>query len=176
MKLEFDFDMEDWLAFQKYHLVRSKGYRIRSYTRTLLMPLLIAGILMYKYSKDIINWQTVLITLSIVFIGLFLFQNWSLKKYLKKISNEIPEDQKVNILGKHQLDFGKNVIKFSIPGKNYTIQWPSVEHIIILKDNYFLYKSAEMVIIIPKKKLNISVNDMNKLDQFIESKKELLSR
>jgi hypothetical protein len=171
VKIEFDFDIKDWMEFQKSCLRNSKQVKKIKITTTLMLPALFLVLtiidLMSGRLKPMEPWVFGIASL----LWILFFPSIINRRILKKTEKMITEGDNSGILGKHELDFEENWIIHKTSESEQKIRWSGIKKLEETNNYYFLYDTAISAIIIPKQKLNI---DKDKLDKLI--KKLLLGR
>jgi hypothetical protein len=171
MKIEFNFDIEDWMEFQKNYLRNSKQVKKMKITATLMVPAIFLVLtfinLMSGRLKPAQTWVYVIASL----LWILFYPRMMNRSMLKKTAKMLTEGDNSGILGKHEIDFEENWIIHKTPASEQKTKWGGIKKLEETDNHYFLYDTAISAIIIPKQKLNI---DKDELDKLI--KKLLLSR
>ena len=163
MKIEFDFDIDDWMAFQKYYILNSKQVKRSKIFTTLLLPVIFSIFSLI----DIINGNfspARLVFYGIIFLlWIFINPKWMNRKMLKQVKKMINEGDNSGIFGKHEIDFEEDRIIWKNPESEEKVKWSGVKKLGETDNYYFLYVTAVSAIIIPKQKLNIDKEELDKL-------------
>jgi hypothetical protein len=170
MKLVFDFDMNDWMAFQKVHLENSKQFNRMKMFVTWMFP----GVWIFIMFLELSNGSfkpavaVVMFVVSVLWVIFYpkRFKNSTLKRAKKILS----EGDNSGIIGEHQLELTDQSIKSDLPQSSSTINWDGIKKFIETDQYYFLYNTAASAIIIPKFKLKLNETEKSALAQILKTK------
>lgn len=168
MQIEFEFEMNDWMAFQKHYLVNSKVYKQSKLIVTLLMPATFLVLILINLEKKGTNELIILSVMGSIFslIWILFYPKFQLKKTLQKMQKMIDEGNNKAILGKHGIELNDEGIIHTEPHAVNKINWNGIVKIDETLDYYFLYNTAISAIIIPKLKVQ---DQLLKLDEVLKS-------
>lgn len=170
MKLVYDFDLNDWMAFQENHLDNSKQFKRIKIIMTFVLPAIWLGIITVEYLIGNFNLlgAGILFVASILWI---LFYPKRLKNSaLKRAKKLLAEGDNSGYLGKHEVELNDQEIKSAAPQSTSTINWKGITRLIETDQYYFLYNTAASALIIPKFKLKITDAEKLELDRMIKMK------
>ncbi|MDR0865743.1 MAG: YcxB family protein [Candidatus Symbiothrix sp.] len=162
MKFTFDFDINDWIAFQQHHQRHSKIRIIYICVILFLiaMPLysIIKDYIELSYSLDtiIIHYLPSIIFVFIlsIFYALYVSKlriQWSAKGILKK---------NPHVLGEETMIFDEDFFIIQSTNGESKRKWDSIQKVDETPDYFFLYLSTYMANVIPKKKIDVSSEDL----------------
>lgn len=176
MKLEYDFDLNDWMAFQENFLTNSKQFARTKRIVTWMLPFMALSILVIEYNLGKFNpFLAGLLLFACVLWVIFYpkrFKNSTMKRAKKMLS----EGDNSGYLGKHEIEFTNDEIKSTIPQSSTTMNWDGIRQYIETDQYYFLYNLAASALIIPKFKLKITNAEKSELDRLIKSKMAIESK
>lgn len=170
MKLVYDFDLNDWMAFQENYLENSKQFKRIKTIMMIVLPAIWLGIVLVELLLG--NFSPlgagILLVASIFWIVFYprRFKNSALKRAKKLLA----EGNNSGYLGKHEIELNDQEIKSTVPQSTSTINWQGITRFIETDQYYFLYNTAASALIIPKFKLKITDTEKTELDKLIKSK------
>ena len=163
MKIEYELEMEDWLAFQNHYYIKSKRYRKALIIRILLIPYIAAIYLFVRslngnlFMEEYIFWGVVCLVW-IIFSPKYL--KYRIKKYFRKLLNE---GDNSSILTNHELTFSDTGISEVSRDSQSTTSWNAIKKLEENDKYFFLYNSAITAIVIPKHKINADLDELRNL-------------
>jgi hypothetical protein len=170
MKLEFNFDLNDWMAFQENYLENSKQFKRTKRIVTWMLPFVALSIIVIEYNLGRFNplFASLLIPACVLWVIFYpkRFKNSTMKRAKKLLS----EGDNSSYLGKHEIELTNDLIKTAVPKSSSTISWDGITKYIETDQYYFLYSTTASALIIPKFKLNLSSSEKADLDKLIKSK------
>lgn len=166
MEVKYNFDLEDWLLFQKDFLDQSKMYQRSKTLFRFLFPAFLFWILFVTSRRPPSAYAIVICSIICVIWVMYLpkYLDYSTLKRSKKMVTEkgiptffgpttmiLTDEGFTNINSNHEMK----------------LKWNNIVKFIELPDHYMLYNSGVSAIVIPKKKINVDLKD---LDLFLKSK------
>ncbi|MBK9593323.1 MAG: YcxB family protein [Crocinitomicaceae bacterium] len=170
MKLVYDFDLNDWMAFQENYLDNSKQFLRTKRIVTWMFPFIWLSIIVVEYNLGKFNS----VGAGLFFIASVLWVLFYPKRYknsaLKRAKKLLAEGDNSGYLGKHEIELNNQEIKSTVPQSSTIMNWDGIKRYIETDQYYFLYNTAASALIIPKFKLKISDAEKAELDKLIKSK------
>ena len=154
MELEFDFEMNDWMEFNKDYLSNSKQYKSVKLIAQLILPVIFSAIIFLKDLSNVVG-PTKLALLSLILLAWILYIPRFLdKRVLYRTKKALEDGDNSGILGRHKLIISDEGILNIQPGSEHNIKWNGFKKIVETDEYYFLYDTAVSALIIPKKKVH----------------------
>jgi hypothetical protein len=170
MKLVYDFDLNDWMAFQENYLDHSKQFLRTKRIVTWMFPFIWLSIIVVEYNLGKFSP----IGAGIFFVASVLWVLFYPKRYknsaLKRAKKLLSEGDNSGYLGQHEIELTDESIKTTVPQSSSAIDWNGIKKYLETDQYYFLYNTAASALIIPKFKLKISDTEKTELDKLIKSK------
>lgn len=170
MKIEFNFEMSDWVEFQRNYLENSASMRKMKIVVTVLFPFLCLMIGLVEYLRDDLTYigVSILILFSVLWVIIYpkKFVSTMLKRSEKLLNNE----DNNGYLGPHSVEFNESGMTHKAPESESTIKWIGIKRVLENEKYYFLYNTSVSTLIIPKFKLNLTETEMTELATFIKAK------
>lgn len=171
MKIKFNFDMNDWMEFQKYFLFHSRQFKKTLILATVTMPTISILIIYYKYSLTN-KLDFLIITVFSIFslLWIFFYPKRFKNRSLKRIEALLNEGDNRSILGIHEIEFDENSITHIDPASKSIFSWKGIVKYVKSNDYYYLFNTSVSAIIIPIKKTNLNEIELNDLEQMFLNK------
>jgi high-affinity Fe2+/Pb2+ permease len=163
MKIEFDFDIDDWMEFQKHHVLNSKQVKRSKIFVTLILPVMSSVFIYIDIIKDRLSPARLVFYVVITLIWILINPKWMNRSILKKAKKMLNEGDNSGVLGKNEVYFEESGIIHKMSGSEHKINWSGIKKLEETDTYYFLYDSALSAIIIPKQKLNVDKEALDKL-------------
>lgn len=170
MKLEYDFDINDWMAFQENYLDNSKQFARTKRIVTWILPFICTSVILIEYNMGKFNpfLAGMFAVASILWV---LFYPKRVKNSaLKRAKKFLSEGDNSGYLGKHETELTDESIKSTVPQSTTTIHWNGIKKFVETDQYYFLYNTVASALIIPKFKLLLSDAEKKELDRLIKTK------
>lgn len=165
-KIEFDFTIEDWMAFQEYYLDSSNAHQRSKKIVLWFFPAL--GLTLTLV--DLINekeWWITAIAFGLVTIPWFIwFPRYIHKATLKRVEKMITDGKNASLIGPHEIEVGEEGIRHKGPQSETMINWSGIEKMGTTEDYIFVFDSAVSALIVPK----IAADNPVELESFIKSR------
>lgn len=162
MTIEFDLDIEDWLAFQEFHLSNNKKLKQWKVISMLAVPLASAIIILTNKWFDT-TFMIVLVIVSIAHV-LYVHKTFT-SRYLKRAKKMLKDN--TGIIGRQTFQFTEEFILMSKLNTETKTNWNGINEILENENYYFLFVSSISAFIIPKRKIE---NDLEALDKIFNQK------
>ena len=166
MKLDYRFELEDWMAFQRHHLINSTKFK-RSKTIATLLPILIfGGLIVSDVVRDKFNIVSAGVLALMALLWTIFYPKRFVKRYESNIQNFIKEKDYSGMVGVHHLELTEDNIELKTPQGEEIVEWTSFVKLVQTETHYFLYNSELSAIIIPKENI---ANQQAEFDQFVST-------
>ncbi len=170
MKLKFDFDMNDWMQFQKLYLVESKQYRWTKFLVMIIIPLFFVILIVIDILSGTFRVPMYLILAAAAVAWVVFYPKRMLKTTLKRIRKMLEKGDNTSLLGKHSFEFTNDNILYHDPSGEAVTSWSKVVRFVDTGNYYFLFITSISAYIIPKHKLNFTEDKLKQLDVLLKSK------
>lgn len=170
MKIEFNFEMSDWVEFQRNYLENSASMRKMKIVVTVLFPFLCLLIGLVEYLRDDLTYIGVSILTLFSILWVVIYPKRFVQTMLKRTEKLLNNSDNDGYLGPHSVEFNEFDMTHKAPESESTIKWVGIKRVLENEKYYFLYNTSVSALIIPKFKLNLTTEEMNELDNFIKSK------
>lgn len=171
MSIEFEISMDDILEFNLYHHQHSpnsrRAYLVLRFVISILMLLISLSFLIQTFvDESSMAYFLFWLILAILWIVLFprLYQR-SIKKEIAKMYNE---GKNKGIICKHKLSLTPDMIINTTDFGESKTRWSSIEKIVSTDNHIFIYASAVMAFIVPRR----AFSDELKYKEFIRTAKQ----
>ncbi|UTW64383.1 YcxB family protein [bacterium SCSIO 12741] len=163
MTLQFDFDMEDWMEFQKHFIANSKRMKRTKWMITLIPPVIMAFVFLSNLSKR--EGGEIAFGAMVVMMGLWiwLYPKRFDKRVLKQVRNTIESGDNSAILGSTSIQFEEEGITHKTPEVERKLKWSGIKRVGESDEYFFLYDSAVSAIVIPKKKIQVAEEELREV-------------
>lgn len=167
MQITYDFDIEDWVAFQRHYIKNAPAFR-RNRIIAQLLPL---TILLFLILFDVINGDfkpfTLIFYVVISALWVFLYPKRMIKRTIDNARKMIEAGDNSGLLGRQELILGEDAITAINENSEQKTKWSGIKKLEETEAYYFLFESAISAIIIPKKKV---VGRLEEVDKILKSK------
>lgn len=170
MKISFDFDLNDWLAFQEVHLKQSKQFVKIMRIATWSLPITFISVALLGLSQHTLNMPMLLVLGVASMLWLNFYPNRFRKKTIKNLKKNLVKQDLSKILGKREYEFKNDEIHYLTPYSEGMMTWDSVLSFKETSTYYFIYESEYSAIIIPKVKLNLNMEQLDEFKSLIQAK------
>jgi hypothetical protein len=170
MKLEFDFDLNDWMAFQENYLDNSKQFARTKRIVTWIFPFICTSVILIDYNRGKFNPFLVGMFAVASILWVLFYPKRVKNSALKRAKKLLSDGDNSGYLGKHETELTDESIKSTAPQSTTTISWNGIKKYVETDQYYFLYNTVASALIIPKFKLKISDAEKAELDKLIKSK------
>ena len=160
MKINYNFELNDWMAFQEFHLSESKQL-----ISTLTVPIVYGLFIL----NDAIKRELDIIPTSIFTVISILWMIYYPKRLtirtLKKVKKILEDPVNSKIIGEHTIQLSEQGLKITKPESENFINWNGLIRIAETKNYYFIYNTSISAIVIPKLKIE---SDLIEFDSFLK--------
>jgi hypothetical protein len=161
MKINYNFELNDWMAFQEFHLSESKQFKKTKLITTLTVPIVYGLFIL----NDAIKGELDLIPTSIFTVISILWMIYYPKRLtirtLKKVKKILEDPSNSKIFGIHTIELSEQGLKITKPESENFINWNGLIRIAETKNYYFIYNSTISAIVIPKVKIEENLSDFD---------------
>ncbi len=165
MKINFNFELNDWMAFQEFHLSESKQFKKTKLISTLTVPIVYGLFIL----NDAIKGELDIIPTSIFTVISILWMIYYPKRLtirtLKKVKKILEDPVNSKIIGEHTIELSGQGLKITKPESENFINWNGLIRIAETKNYYFIYNTSISAIVIPKLKIE---SDLIEFDSFLK--------
>ncbi len=162
IKITYNFDEKDYLAFQKHYMSNSKKYKKIKLLRTFLFPIIFLCFLLFKYFH---KGQIDLIFFWILFIfsvlWILLYPKFFDKRVLKNALNTLKLWNNKSILWEQSLEISKDYLFLKSSSIEQKIKLEKIYKVCNEKDYIFIYITTISAIVI--KKSYLKKEDLEKI-------------
>lgn len=170
MKLEFDFDLNDWMAFQENYLDNSKQFKRTKRIVTWMLPFVAISVIVIEYNLGTFKPLLAALLLPACVLWVIFYPKRFKNSTMKRAKKLLSEGDNSSYLGKHEIEITTDLIKTTVPKSSSTMSWDGITKSIETDQYYFLYTTVASALIIPKFKLNITDAEKSELDRLIKTK------
>jgi hypothetical protein len=167
MQIEFDFDMNDWMALQTNRINTLKQMKALHMIMVLMMPAASCVMIIYEILTHEFSLTGLIVYAIISLLWVLFVPKWYKKRVLARVRKQIEDGDNSGILGKQTLIFTDDGITQITNEAKYETKWSGIKKLVEIKDYYFLYNTAVSAIIIPKQKIAAQLTEV---DRIIKSK------
>lgn len=165
-KIEFDFRIEDWMAFQEYYLEISAAHQRAK--KIILWSFPLVGVILTI--NDLIHeekWWIAATAFGVVSIPwLIWFPGFMHKTNLKRIEKTLSDGKNASLIGPHEIEIGEEGIRHKGPQSETMINWSGIEKMATTDDYIFVFDTTVSALIIPK----VAADNPLEVENFIKSK------
>ena len=163
MKLSFDFDMDDWLSFQRYALGHLPSYRrLRFFQRFSCPAAFIIFIVVHNFQRG---------QFDLLFAGLFgsaavlwmlfypAFYNW---RIINRSRKQLLKDRKKSgdsDVEHREIEMLPDSLRSATPLAESTIKAAAITKVEVTRDALLLYTGSSSTIVVPRRKLDPALFD-----------------
>ncbi|MCK5741620.1 MAG: YcxB family protein [Chlorobi bacterium] len=156
---EFDFEIEDWMAFQKSYMENSKQFKRTRAFAAYTIPAMLSVSFIIDLLRTSITLEDHIIHLLFIIIWI-PFARWLINSStLRKFRKMLGEGDNSSILGLHRLILNEDGLQYFKPDSEGKMKWSAFKKLVQTEDYYFLYNSAISAMIIPKKKVDVDLGE-----------------
>jgi hypothetical protein len=166
MEIEFEFEMEDWMNFQKNYLQKSKQFKRSKITVAAIFPLVVVLFTVLDLLKEEFSSVKFIFFGGLSILWIIYYPKYLLKKTLDKTKKMMEDGDSSGILGRHKIILNNEGFIHIAPESEQTIKWSGIKKIEESNSYYFLYNTAVSAIIIPKDKI---LNNIEQLDKLLKN-------
>lgn len=169
MHLRFEIEIDDILAFHRYHFAHSKSVRNQKFLLIgLVAAIAIPGSLIIESDINSTTRLALAVAFSVVFGIIFHVRYGStVEGHVKKL---IAEGSNAGMFGSHELTIKKTFLVEKTDVNESRHAWSAVERVIETDDHAFIYLSSVQAHVIPKHRVK-----QGDYDSFIEKVREQIA-
>lgn len=163
MELNFNFELHDWMAFQKHHTLKSSQYKRSKLILTAAIPFIMIIFIVIYYLKDKTQVSSLIIYGIAGVIWLLIIPKWLERKTLKNAKKIIENGDNSGILGHHKLILTETGVLGTTNETKFEINWKGIKKLEESGEYYFLYNTSVSAIIIPKRKIEDKLKELDEI-------------
>ncbi len=171
--LNFEFEIEDWMAFQEYHLDHSRQFKRSRQISTWSVPVLFSCLIFLDYLKGKFNTIGVIVFTVASVLWVIFYPSRLKKMTLKRILKQINNGDNSSVVGPQSLTLTETEILFEKPSSESKFDWSGIKKIKENDSHFFLYVTSISAIIIPKNKIR---NEIEEVRAYLESAWVILNK
>ncbi len=161
MKFSFDFDLDDWLAYQRFYSNTNPRIKRSRLISKFIVPVALALIVNIMYgTHDPIPW---LIYAVYITVFLLTYTKRMDRRFTKRILKHLKGGDNSSLLGPHELELTQEHIHLVLPQSEQKIKWGGIKRLEETDQYYFLFDTALSAVIIPKHKIDVDLDELSKL-------------
>ncbi|TAJ09758.1 YcxB family protein [Marinilabiliaceae bacterium JC017] len=157
MKIEFEFDANDWMAFHMHYINSSKQFKRSKLLTTLIFPLVLLALIVFNLVKGDYDLSSIAVLAVLAILWVIFMPGRFTKKTIHKARKIIMEADNSAVMGIHKIEFTTTGIVHVQPQAEHTINWDGIKKVEETADYFFLYITSVSAIIIPKQKIGTDV-------------------
>lgn len=159
---QFEFEIEDWLAFQKHFLLNSTKFKRTKMIMTFYLPVLLAVIMLVEYRVLSKNPFFIIIAIIASALWIIFYPKRLERRTLNNAEKMINSGDNSGVLGENTVALSDEFVLYITPESECKYKWSGVKKIEETDEYYFLFLSALTAIIIPKKKVESEIQEFDK--------------
>ncbi|MBI1838145.1 MAG: YcxB family protein [Flavobacteriia bacterium] len=167
MQVQFNFEINDWMAFQEYHLSQSKQFKKTKLISTLIVPIVYGFFIINDLLKGHVDVILTSIFTIVSVLWLLFYPKRLTVRTLKKVRKILEDPANSNVLGTHTIVFDNEGINLTKPTMQNFINWEGIIKVEQTDAYIFIYNTTVTAIILPKNKI---INQLNELNHLLEEK------
>lgn len=146
MLIKYRLDIDDYVAFNRFHMYQSKSQR-----RTKLNTGIITPIIFFLFLSLIDRSTSGLVIAGILSSAFAIYMLFVVPKHVdKKLKQMLSEGKNRNLLNEHQLEINESCICGKNTFSHMELKWDAVEKIAFTNDYTFIYTSSIGAIVVPR--------------------------
>jgi hypothetical protein len=163
MEIEFNFELSDWMEFQKHFLRNSKQFKRSKLIVASMLPLAMISILTIDFLNGKFNpFMLIIFTITSILWIMFYPKRMN-KRAIDRTRKMLENGDNSGILGIHKLIFNTDEIIHTQPDSEQKIKWKGIKKLEQSETHYFLFDTAVSAIIIPKQKIKGNIEQLELL-------------
>ncbi len=164
MKLEFDFEISDWIAFQQSHKKSSSEFKRAQIGIAAIVPVVFCLFVLVDFVLDNIMVVKLLIGAVLSLLWGVYIPKWRARRTDKELEKEIlSRNEKLDILGHHKLQLNEEELICILPKCEQRVRWVGITQLKESATHYFLYNATDAAIVIPKDKAGEQLEELDNL-------------
>jgi len=166
MKLTYDFDLDDWNLFQRYHYSASPIYRrMRNVTRILfpVAALLIMTSHFLSHGFDLLYFGLFAVFSAAWFM---LYPRWFDRRVIRRSNQFLKEGNNDSMFGLREIELFPDRVHVISPSGETTYRASAITKCVEAPEALLLYVSSIQALVLPKRKL--SESDFQQATEFVQ--------
>jgi len=161
MQVQFNFKLNDWMAFQEFHLSESKQFKKTKLITTLTVPIVYGLFILNDAMKGELELIPTTIFTLISLLWMIYYPKRLTVRTLKKVKKILEDPANSKILGNHTIELSEQGLKITKPESENFINWSGLIRIAETNNYYFIYNTTISAIVIPKLKIESNLSDFD---------------
>ena len=161
MKINYNFELNDWMAFQEFHLSESKQFKKTKLITTLTVPIVYGLFILNDAMKGELDIIPTSIFTVISILWMIYYPKRLTIRTLKKVKKILEDPANSKIFGIHTIELSEQGLKITKPESENFINWSGLIRIAETKNYYFIYNTTISAIVIPKVKIEENLIDFD---------------
>jgi YcxB-like protein len=167
IEIEFDFEISDWMEFQQNYLKNSKQFKRTKFIFTLIAPVVFIIFIFFDIIELKFDWSSLIYYSFFALLWILIAPKYLTKRTIARSKKMIEEGDNSGVLGKRILTLSDDNIMCVTPDSKMETKWSGIKKLEETDDYYFLYVTTISAVIIPKKKIQPQLIEV---DGIIKSK------
>ena len=163
MELEFEFEIADWMELQKNYLKNSKHFKRTKNIVLFMLPVVFSFLIFSDVLRNKFSFISIVIYGFASLLWILFYSKYLEKRALAKTRKMIEEGDNTGIIGKHKIILQEDGITHIEPESEKRIKWSGIKRLEENNDYYFLYNTTVSAIIIPKRKVAVDLDKLNRI-------------
>ena len=161
MKINYNFEINDWMAFQEFHLSESKQFKKTKLITTLTVPIVYGLFILNDAMKGELDIIPTSIFTVISILWMIYYPKRLTIRTLKKVKKILEDPANSKIFGIHTIELSEQGLKITKPESENFINWSGLIRIAETKNYYFIYNTTISAIVIPKVKIEENLSEFD---------------
>lgn len=161
MKINYNFEINDWMAFQEFHLSESKQFKKTKLITTLTVPIVYGLFILNDAMKGELDIIPTSIFTVISILWMIYYPKRLTIRTLKKVKKILEDPANSKIFGIHTIKLSEQGLKITKPESENFINWSGLIRIAETKNYYFIYNTTISAIVIPKVKIEENLSEFD---------------
>ena len=161
MKINYNFELNDWMAFQEFHLSESKQFKKTKLITTLTVPIVYGLFILNDAMKGELDIIPTSIFTVISILWMIYYPKRLTIRTLKKVKKILEDPANSKMFGIHTIELSEQGLKITKPESENFINWSGLIRIAETKNYYFIYNTTVSAIVIPKVKIESNISEFD---------------
>lgn len=163
MQIQYNFELNDWMAFQEFHLSESKQFKKSKLITTITVPVVYGIFILSDAMKGELDLIPTAIFTVISLLWMIYYPKRLTVRTLKKVKKELEKPENSKILGIHTIEVLENGLKITKPESENFINWSGLVRLAETANYYFIYNTTLSAIVIPKNKIQHEITEFDSI-------------
>lgn len=161
MNINYNFELNDWMAFQEFHLSESKQFKKTKLITTLTVPIVYGLFILNDAMKGELDIIPTSIFTVISILWMIYYPKRLTIRTLKKVKKILEDPANSKMFGIHTIELSEQGLKITKPESENFINWSGLIRIAETKNYYFIYNTTVSAIVIPKVKIESNISEFD---------------